>query len=179
MQETNNKSQEQFRDRVSTIGEKGKRIWIHPRKPKGDLYKWRTRFSWFQLIFLLVAPFIKIGGEPLIMLNVIERKFVLFGKAFWTQDFYIFALLLVAFFIAIILFTAVFGRVWCGWLCPQTIFMEMLFRKVEYLIEGDWLDQKKTGQIATRRQQTKEKNHQIYDLFYPVRGSSAMSFSPT
>ena len=152
-----NTGQDDFRDKVSTIGEKGKRIWLFPRKPKGTLYKYRTIFSWFQLAVLLLAPFVKIGGQPLIMLNIIERKFVIFGKAFWTQDFYIFALLLICFFLGIILFTAVFGRIWCGWLCPQTVFMEMLFRKVEYLIEGDWIQQKRLAKLPLKGQKLVKK----------------------
>ena len=151
------KGQEEFRNTVSTIGEKGKRIWLYPRKPKGNLYNYRTVFSWFQLAFLLLAPFIKIHGQPLIMLNIIERKFVIFGKAFWTQDFYIFALLLICFFLGIILFTAIFGRIWCGWLCPQTVFMEMLFRKVEYLIEGDWIHQKRLAKLPLKGQKLFKK----------------------
>ena len=146
----NNTEKEEFRDKVSTIGDKGKRIWLFPRKPKGTLYKYRSVLSWFQLAFLFMAPFIKINGQPLIMLNIVERKFVLLGKAFWTQDFYIFALLLICFFLGIILFTAIFGRIWCGWLCPQTVFMEMLFRKIEYLIEGDWIHQKRLAKLPLK-----------------------------
>ena len=159
--------QEEFRNKVSTIGEKGKRIWLYPRKPKGKLYNLRSFLSWFQLAFLLLAPFIKINGQPLIMLNIIERKFVIFGKVFWTQDFFIFALLLICFFIGIILFTAVFGRIWCGWLCPQTVFMEMLFRKVEYLIEGDWIHQKRLAKLPLKGQKLFKKVLK-YTIFFAL-----------
>ncbi|NNM15644.1 MAG: cytochrome c oxidase accessory protein CcoG, partial [Bacteroidia bacterium] len=102
----------------------------------------RTWVSILLLIFLFTGPYIKINGEPLLLLNVIDRKFVLFGNIFWPQDFHLFAIGMITFFVFIILFTVVYGRVFCGWVCPQTIFMEMLFRKIEYLIEGDWTQQK-------------------------------------
>ncbi len=113
------------------------RIWIYPKLIKGKLYRYRTLFSYFLLALLFSAPFIKINGEQLVLLNVLERKFVIFGILFLPQDFYLFVLGLLAFMVFIVLFTAIFGRVWCGWACPQTIFMEMVFRKIEYWIEGD------------------------------------------
>jgi len=87
-------------------------------------------------------PFLKINDEPLILLNVLERKFILFGVTFWPQDFHLFVLVMITSIVFIFLFTAVFGRLFCGWICPQTIFMEMLFRKIEYLIEGDGRQQR-------------------------------------
>jgi cytochrome c oxidase accessory protein FixG len=91
---------------------------------------------------MFTGPFMKINGHPLMMFNVIERKFFVFGITFWPQDFFLFVLAMLTFFVFIILFTAVFGRIWCGWACPQTIFMEMVFRKIEYWIEGDYMQQK-------------------------------------
>lgn len=128
---------EAFRDRIATVDEHGKRIWVYPKKPSGRLYRARTILSIFLLAFLFGAPFIKINGEPLILLNILERKFIIFGLAFWPQDFHLFALAALTLAVFIILFTVVFGRVFCGWICPQTIFMEMVFRKIEYFIEGD------------------------------------------
>lgn len=128
---------EVFRDRIATVDEDGKRIWVYPKKPSGRLYRARTILSFFLLAFLFGAPFIKINGEPLILLNILERKFIIFGLAFWPQDFHLFALAALTLAVFIILFTVVFGRVFCGWICPQTIFMEMVFRKIEYFIEGD------------------------------------------
>jgi cytochrome c oxidase accessory protein FixG len=152
------KRPENFRNKVSTIGDKGKRLWIFPRRPQGRYTQVRSILSWFQLTFLLAGPFIKINGNPLLMLNIIERKFVIGGQVFWPQDFYLFALLLVAFFISIILFTAVWGRIWCGWLCPQTIFMEMLFRKIEYSIEGDFRQQKKLAEMPWNKEKIIKKS---------------------
>lgn len=126
-----------FRDSVATISIDGRRNFINPKKPKGRLYNLRTRFSIFYLLVFFTLPFIKVHGEPLFMLNIIERKFIIFGMVFWPQDFFIFGIAMLTFVVFVILFTVVFGRVFCGWACPQTIFMEMVFRKIEYWIDGD------------------------------------------
>lgn len=128
---------DEFRDSIATVDDDGKRIWIYPKKPSGRLHRWRIAVTVFLLALLFGGPFITIGGQPLLMLNVCERRFVILGQIFWPQDFVHLAMLLIIFFVFIILFTVVFGRIWCGWMCPQTLFMEMVFRKIEYLIEGD------------------------------------------
>lgn len=128
---------EEHRDTIATVDEQGKRIWVYPKKPKGRFNNYRIIFSIALLGILFAGPFIKISGQPFLLLNIFERKFVILGQAFWPQDFFLFALTLVIFFVFIILFTVVFGRLWCGWACPQTLFLEMVFRKIEFLIEGD------------------------------------------
>jgi len=129
--------QERFRDSISTIDESGKRNFIFPKKPKGKFYNYRKYVSWILLAFFLAAPFIKIKGNQFLLFNVIERKFNIFGFPFWPQDFHLLVISMLVSVVFVILFTVVFGRVFCGWVCPQTIFMEMVFRKVEYLIDGD------------------------------------------
>ncbi|HEX6180674.1 MAG TPA: cytochrome c oxidase accessory protein CcoG [Chitinophagaceae bacterium] len=128
---------ESFRDRLATVDARGKRKWIYAKKPKGKLYSYRTWTSWAFFAIFLGLPFIYINGRPLFLFNVVQAKFILFGRIFWPQDFFIFGLTMITFIVFIILFTAAFGRLFCGWVCPQTIFMEMVFRKIEYLIEGD------------------------------------------
>ncbi len=129
---------ESFRDHISTVDEKsGKRIWVYPKKPKGRFYRWRTWLSWLLLGFLFAAPFIKVNGEPLLLFNIIDRKFILFGVQFLPQDFHLFVFAALTAIVFLVLFTVIYGRIFCGWFCPQTIFMEMVFRKIEYLIEGD------------------------------------------
>lgn len=129
--------QESFRDSIATIDKEGKRVWIFPQKPHGNYYNLRTYFTWFYLLVFFGLPFIKVNGEPLFLINILERKFILFGMIFWPQDFFIFGLGMLIFIIFIALFTVIYGRVFCGWACPQTIFMEMIFRKIEYWIDGD------------------------------------------
>jgi len=133
---------ESYRDSVATITKDGRRNYINPKKPKGRFYNLRTRFSIFYLVVFFTLPFIKVNGEPLLMLNILERKFIIFGLIFWPQDFFIFGIAMLTFIVFVILFTVVFGRIFCGWACPQTIFMEMVFRKIEYWIDGDATKQK-------------------------------------
>ncbi|MFD0836970.1 cytochrome c oxidase accessory protein CcoG [Mariniflexile aquimaris] len=128
---------EVFRDSIATIDEKGKRAWVFPKKPSGTFYKYRKLVSYFLLGFLILAPFIKINGNQFLMFNVLERRFNIFGFPFWPQDFYLFVISMLIGVVFITLFTVAFGRIFCGWICPQTIFMEMVFRRIEYWIEGD------------------------------------------
>jgi cytochrome c oxidase accessory protein FixG len=128
---------ESFRDSIGTIKKDGKRKWVFPKKPKGFFYKYRTYLSWFLLLSLVASPFIKINGNQFFLFNIIERKFNIFSVPFWPQDFYLIVLSMIIGVVFITLFTAIYGRIFCGWICPQTIFLEMVFRKIEYWIEGD------------------------------------------
>lgn len=133
----NQEEGESFRDRVSTIDETGHRKWVFAYKPSGKFYKARTLLSIFYLFVFFGLPFVQYKGEPLLLLNILERKFVIFGFVFWSQDFYLFGITMILFIVFIVVFSVAFGRLFCGWACPQTIFMEMVFRKLEYFIEGD------------------------------------------
>lgn len=135
-------TEDSFRDHLATVDESGKRKWVFAQKPKGRFYSARTWASRGFFLLFLTLPFIKVNDRPLFLFNIPEAKFIIFGKIFWPQDFFIFGLTMVTFIIFIVLFTAAFGRLFCGWVCPQTIFMEMVFRKIEYLIEGDAAQQK-------------------------------------
>lgn len=132
-----NVQDESFRDSIGTIDKEGKRAWVYPKKPKGYFYDKRKILSYVLLMFLFAAPFVKINGHQFLMFNVLERRFVLFGFPFWPQDFYLFVISMIIGVVGLALFTVAFGRIFCGWICPQTIFMEMVFRRIEYWIEGD------------------------------------------
>jgi len=134
---------EVFRDSIGTINEDGKRAWVYPKKPSGQLYEWRKIVSYILITFLVLAPFIKINGNQFLMFNVLERRFNIFSFPFWPQDFHLFVLSMLIGVIFIALFTVAFGRVFCGWICPQTIFLEMVFRRIEYWIDGDRNKQRK------------------------------------
>lgn len=127
----------EFRDRLATVSETGGRNWIYPKKPSGRFYNARNIVSLLLLGFFFSGPFITINGNPLLLVNILERKFVIFGVAFWPQDLHLLVFGMLSFIVFIVVFTAIFGRLFCGWACPQTIFMEMVFRKIEYWIEGD------------------------------------------
>ncbi|MES1249704.1 MAG: 4Fe-4S binding protein, partial [Chitinophaga rupis] len=122
-----------FRDHLATVDETGRRKWVFAQKPKGKWYNWRSYISWGFFVLFFTLPFVYVKGRPLFLFNIPNARFIIFGKVFWPQDFFIFGLTMVTFIIFVILFTAAFGRLFCGWVCPQTIFMEMLFRKVEYV----------------------------------------------
>lgn len=156
---------ESFRDSIATIDKEGKRAWINPTKPKGQLYNWRKILSYFYLFVFFGLPFIKLKGEPLFLINILERKFILFGSIFWPQDFFIFGLGLLIFIVFIALFTVIFGRVFCGWACPQTIFMEMLFRRIEYWIDGDAPYQKALKKMPWNAEKIRKRITK-YSLFF-------------
>tara|TARA_R110002050_G_scaffold33846_4_gene85720 strand:+ start:30242 stop:31660 length:1419 start_codon:yes stop_codon:yes gene_type:complete len=129
--------QDNFRDSIGTINEDGKRAWIFPKKPSGKFYEYRKYVSYVLLAFLFLAPFVKVNGNQFLMFNVLERRFNIFGFPFWPQDFHLFVISMIIGVIFIALFTVAFGRIFCGWMCPQTIFMEMVFRRIEFWIDGD------------------------------------------
>ncbi len=134
---------QEYRDSLATVDAEGKRIWVYPKKPSGKIHNWRIVVTVLLLGLLFSGPFIKVDGHPLFLFNFFERQFIIFGQVFWPQDFVLFGLAMITFFVFVILFTTAFGRIWCGWACPQTLFMEMVFRKIEYLIEGDANQQRK------------------------------------
>jgi cytochrome c oxidase accessory protein FixG len=134
---------EDFRDHLTTADKLGHRQWVYAKAPQGD---WTRRRQWVSLLLIgimFAGPFIKINGNPLLMMNIVERRFSILGQLFWPQDMIIFAVAMLIFITGIIIFTTAFGRLWCGWTCPQTVMMEMVFRKIEYLIEGDAVEQRK------------------------------------
>jgi len=157
----------EYRDHIATVDEAGKRIWVYPKKPSGPLYNARTLVSLILLALLFGGPFMTIGGRPILLLNFLERKFYIFGIVFWPQDLHLFGLAFITLVVFIVLFTVVFGRLFCGWACPQTIFMEMVFRKIEYWIEGDATSQRKLN--AAPWSATKlSKNTLKLGIFYVI-----------
>ena len=126
-----------FRDSIGTIDEEGKRQFLFPKKPSGKYTKRRQYVSYVLLAIFFGLPFLRSGGQPFFMLNVLERKFIIFGQIFWPEDFFIFVLAMIIGVLFVAVFTVAFGRLFCGWICPQTIFMEHVFRRIEYWIDGD------------------------------------------
>jgi len=169
---------EEFRDNIATVDAKGKRVWIYPKKPAGAMHTRRVIVSVVLLALLFGGPLLKINGKPLLLLNFFERRFVIFGQAFWPQDFVLLAITLITFFVFIILFTVVFGRVWCGWMCPQTLFMEMVFRKIEYWIEGDAPAQRRlnSAPLSASKIWKKTLKHTIFILISLLISHTAMAY---
>ncbi|MCY0977315.1 cytochrome c oxidase accessory protein CcoG [Chryseobacterium wangxinyae] len=119
---------------------------LFPRKPRGSFTKYRSLVAYFFLILFFAIPFLAINGNPVLLFDVEDRQLFIAGKHFYPQDFFILTLAAIIFLMSIIIFTIAFGRVFCGWMCPQTIMMENVFRKIEYSIEGDRLQQIKLNQ---------------------------------
>lgn len=169
---------DKFRNELATVTKEGKRIWIYPRKPSGRYYTARSVLSIFLLAFLFGAPFIKVNGHPLLLLNVLERKFIIFGIPFGPHDFHLFVLAMISAIIGVFLFTVVYGRLFCGWICPQTIFMEMVFRKIEYLIEGDWKKQKTLNNSPWTSSKIIKKStkHSIFFIISFIIGNTFLAY---
>ena len=170
-----NYEEEDFRDHIATVNEQGGRIWIYPKKPKGRYTNYRTYVSWLLLALLFGMPFIKVNGDPLFLFNVLERKFILFGVVFTPQDMHLFALAMITFMVFIVLFTVVFGRIFCGWVCPQTIFMEMVYRKIEYWIEGDANQQRRLNKAPWTPQKVFKKTAK-HIIFFSIAVLIANTF---
>ncbi|MCF6171145.1 MAG: cytochrome c oxidase accessory protein CcoG [Bacteroidales bacterium] len=132
-----------YRDKLSTVDNSGRRVWVYAKKVKGKYYNKRQALALILLAFLFITPFIKYKGDPIMLFNVIERKFIIFGVIFWPQDIHLILLVFITILVFVALFTVIFGRLFCGWVCPQTIFMEFVFRKIEWAIEGDAASQRK------------------------------------
>ncbi len=169
---------ESFRDAISTVDKKGKRLWVYPKKPSGRFTNRRQLFAYALLILLLAGPWIHIGGEPLLMINIIERRFVFFGQVFWPQDFLIFVIGFIATIIFIALFTVAFGRLFCGWACPQTVFMEHVFRRIEYWIEGDWKHQQalNKGPMTAAKLWKKTVKHVLFFAISFIIGNTFLAY---
>lgn len=170
--------QDEFRNTLATVDKDGKRIWLYRKMPKGAFFNKRIIATIVFLAVFLSAPFIKINGLPLIMMNIFERKFAIFGQLFLPQDFIIFGLGMITFVVFIILFTVTYGRIWCGWLCPQTVFMEMIFRPIEVWLEGEGRTQKKFDEAAWdfNKAWRKTLKHVIYITFSTVIAHFTMAY---
>lgn len=128
-------------DRLSTTDEKGKRVYVFPADVSGFWRNRRTIVQTFLIIFFLVAPWISLNGQQLILLDIEHRRFAIFGLTFWAHDIPIFFLVLLILTITLAFVTALWGRVWCGWACPQTVFIDGVFRRIERLVIGSHLAQ--------------------------------------
>lgn len=124
-------------DTVTTINEDGSRFFIHPADVKGKWMRWRRLTALVLIGIYILLPWIPVNGYPAVFLDVMERRFHLFGFTLAAQDawllfFFVSGLAFLLFYV-----TAFLGRVWCGWACPQTVFLEHVYRRVERWIDGD------------------------------------------
>lgn len=162
-----NLNNDDFRDHLYNESKDGKRLWIYPGRIIGQLYRLRTYFSILLLVVFFGMPWLEWKNQSLFLFNIIERRFIFFGVPFFPQDFHIVAVGIVCILLFISLFTVLFGRIWCGWACPQTIFMEMFFRKIDYWIEGDDKAQRRLDEAPWNLHKIllKSLKHGLYLLF--------------
>lgn len=167
-----------YRDRLGIVDTEGGRRWIYPRKPSGRYYQMRTALSCVLLALLFGIPFLTVDGHPFMLLNVLERNFILFGIAFGPHDFYLFVLTFITLIVFLILFTVVFGRLFCGWVCPQTVFMEMVFRRIDYWIEGDHRSQRRLRESPWTPQKAVRKGarYLLYFFISFLIGNTALAW---
>ena len=130
-------------DVLSTLHSDGKRRWMYPTLSRGKFLKNRLILGWGLIVFFLALPIVKIGGKPAIFLDVLHREFTFFGITLYPTDTILLMLASLLGVASVILFTAVFGRVWCGWACPQTVYMEFVYRPIEVFFEGKPMQRKK------------------------------------
>src|SRR5262252_4183520 len=123
---------------LPTLNPDGTRRWLRPRPSPGRWLHARRLTAYVLMIIFMVAPLVRIGGRPLILLDLPQRRFTLFGTTFLSTETVLFMLLFLGGLIGIFLVTATLGRAWCGWACPQTVYLEFLFRPVERLLERGW-----------------------------------------
>lgn len=128
---------------LPTLNPDGTRYWIRPKPYRGRLYWRRFAVAWGLMLLFAALPYLPINGKPAMLLDIPHRQFTFFGTTFFANDTTILLFLLPAIAIAIFFLTALFGRVWCGWTCPQTVYMEFLFRPIERLLEGSPSSQRK------------------------------------
>lgn len=121
---------------LSTMDREGNRRWIYPTPSKGRFYRWRLVLGWALIALFVALPIIRINGRPAVLLDFIHREFALFGLTFYPTDTFLLLLLGLSALVSIFLLTALLGRVWCGWGCPQTVYLEFVFRPIERWIEG-------------------------------------------
>lgn len=132
---------------LPTLNADGSRRRIRPKLYPGRYWRARVVTGWGLIALFVVLPFVKMNGKPVMLLDVPARRFHLFGSTFLATDGVLLMLLLLSIFVLIIWLTALLGRGWCGWACPQTVYMEFLFRPIERLFEGD-----RAKQIALDKQ---------------------------
>ncbi len=166
MPTTQFKPNDSYRDSIATIDAAGARVWLYPKQPAGRLYTRRKWLSYGFLALLFAGPWLRIHGLPVLLLNLPARKFIILGQIFWPQDFFVLLLAMLTFLVFIIVFTVVYGRVFCGWVCPQTIFLEMVFRRIEYWLEGDAPQQRALDRRALDwdKRWRKTTNHALFLL---------------
>ncbi|MEO8450324.1 MAG: cytochrome c oxidase accessory protein CcoG [Gemmatimonadota bacterium] len=157
---------------LSTLNSDGSRRWLRPKLSDGRFWQRRRVVAYALMFVFFIIPYLRMNGKPLILLDILHRHFVIFGTTFLPTDTLLFMLLFVSVGLAIFLVTALFGRAWCGWACPQTVYMEFIFRPLERLIEGG-----RSGSLGLDKQGRRLKPRRV--LKYAVYGVLSLFLAHT
>jgi cytochrome c oxidase accessory protein FixG len=163
-------------DTTATIGDQGRRNWVYSDIVVGRLIRWRDSLAAFLIVFYFAAPWIQINGHPLLRFDVPDRRFSILGATFVATDLFLLALFMLIALVTLFWFSAVFGRLWCGWACPQTVYLEGVFRRIERWIEGSPMKRRKldSGPKDAAYWAKKSLKHGIY---WGVSTLLALSFT--
>ena len=121
---------------LPTLNEDGTRRWLRPKPSHGKFWHRRRGVAYALMVIFFIIPYLRLSGKPLVLLDLPRRQFTLFGTTFLPTETLLLMLLLLSLVISVFLITALAGRAWCGWSCPQTVYMEFLFRPIERFFEG-------------------------------------------
>lgn len=130
-------------ERLSTTDDKGNRIFLYPAEVKGLFRKYRNIVQVGLILFFLVLPWLKWNGVQIFLFDIPNRTFHFFGILFKAHDAPLIFLVLAVGTIGLAFVTALFGRVWCGWACPQTVFIDGVYRRIETWVQGDYIKRRK------------------------------------
>ncbi|RMH12205.1 MAG: cytochrome c oxidase accessory protein CcoG [Planctomycetota bacterium] len=136
---------------LSTLNPDGSRRWLKPRPSPGKWLRARRVVAWLLIVIFTALPYITINGKPAILLDILAREFTFFGKTFFATDTLLLGLFMMIVFVSIFMITALAGRVWCGWACPQTVYMEFVYRPIERLFDGKPGTRAKPGSSGFRK----------------------------
>jgi cytochrome c oxidase accessory protein FixG len=161
---------------LATLNADGTRRWLRPRPTHGGFWEKRRVVAWTLITIFLSLPHLRIAGKPAILLDLPRREFTLFGTTFLPTDTLLLMLLGVSILIGIFLATALFGRVWCGWACPQTVYMEFLFRPIERWIEGGWNQSRQLDRERSHFHPRRLAKYAVYAVLAAILGNSFLAY---
>lgn len=167
-----------FRDTLYTVDKSGRRRWVYPRFSPGRIMRVRRVVAWILIAFYLALPWISIGGKQGVLLDIPHRRFVFFGAELFATDTIFLFLALAVLALSLFFFTALLGRVWCGWACPETVFLEFVFRPIERLIEGNESARRRLDEApwSARKLVKKGMKYLLFGVVAWVLASTALAY---